>query len=152
VTPTYKALVAALEALLGGTASDLASGSVGGPAAAPVQQQGVLLDWEEIMGDGTTAGTAYARLAHVRPNNARGTATVHWPLPEAAWIDSTTLALVRGARRSPYLPLATSIGAHGKASKRDGRTYRHRQTYGQADIWTYTCSLARTHALCCDAV
>ena len=42
-----------------------------------------------------SAAGVFVRLAHVRPNNSRGTVTVHWPLPEPAWLDGNTSVLVR---------------------------------------------------------
>ena len=68
-----------------------------GPAAA-VLQAGVILDWEDAPADPAAplvAGSVFPRLAHVRPNNARGTVTVHWPLLEAAWLDGNVAELVR---------------------------------------------------------
>ena len=64
---------------------------------APIYQIGIVLDWEDAPTGDISAPTmtTYARLAYVRPNNARGTTTVHWPLPEAGWIDGSTTVLVR---------------------------------------------------------
>ena len=93
VVTSLKALMTAMDVTLGLAP---APAPQGGPA--PVHQAGVFVDWEEAPADPAlppTPTAVYGRLVHVRPNNARGTVTVHWPLLEPSWLDGLTTTLVR---------------------------------------------------------
>ena len=92
---SLKALMTAMDVTLGLAPAPTPQG---GPA--PVHQAGVYVDWEEAPTDPAlppAPSAVYGRLVHVRPNNARGTVTVHWPLLEPSWLDGLTTALVRSA-------------------------------------------------------